>query len=172
MGSPRECTRILGLEGFRVERIEWAGDGLDAGVALGEADLLGANPTRPTPDAALRVDQRHAVRRPGQIVPRARLGIPQAPRASSTPAACIAADAAPFDPDPQPAARAIGLPLESFYAITVQTQNPSTLASRSHVSSLLCGNTERTPSAAPMASGIGFRCPGRRADRPPQERSA
>src|SRR5712691_13283170 len=26
MGSPRECTRILGLEGFRVETIEWAGD--------------------------------------------------------------------------------------------------------------------------------------------------
>jgi len=26
MGSPRECTRILGLEGFRVDTIEWAGD--------------------------------------------------------------------------------------------------------------------------------------------------
>ena len=25
MGSPRECTRILGLEHFRVERIEWDG---------------------------------------------------------------------------------------------------------------------------------------------------
>ena len=34
MGSPRECTRILGLEGFRVERIEWEGDGLDAGVCV------------------------------------------------------------------------------------------------------------------------------------------
>lgn len=26
MGSPRECTRILGLEGFRVETIEWDAD--------------------------------------------------------------------------------------------------------------------------------------------------
>jgi transposase len=34
MGSPRECTRILGLEGFRVERIEWEGDGPNAGVCV------------------------------------------------------------------------------------------------------------------------------------------
>jgi hypothetical protein len=27
MGSRRECTRILGLEGVRVEQIEWEGDG-------------------------------------------------------------------------------------------------------------------------------------------------
>ena len=27
MGSPRECTRILGLDGFRVERLEWEPDG-------------------------------------------------------------------------------------------------------------------------------------------------
>lgn len=26
MGSQRECTRILGLDGFRVERIEWESD--------------------------------------------------------------------------------------------------------------------------------------------------
>ena len=31
-GSLRECTRILGLEGFRVERIEWEGDRSNAGV--------------------------------------------------------------------------------------------------------------------------------------------
>ena len=30
MGSRRECTRILGLESFRVERIEWEADGPDA----------------------------------------------------------------------------------------------------------------------------------------------
>jgi transposase len=27
VGSRRECTRILGLEGFRVEAIEWAAEG-------------------------------------------------------------------------------------------------------------------------------------------------
>ncbi len=27
MGSQRECTRILGLEGFRVETIEWEAGG-------------------------------------------------------------------------------------------------------------------------------------------------
>src|SRR4030095_925136 len=31
VGSPRECTRILGLAGFRVERIEWEDEGPDAG---------------------------------------------------------------------------------------------------------------------------------------------
>ena len=34
MGSPRECTRILGLDRFRVERVEWEGDTPDAGVCV------------------------------------------------------------------------------------------------------------------------------------------
>ena len=34
MGSQRECTRILGLDGFRVERIEWDGDGPRAAVRV------------------------------------------------------------------------------------------------------------------------------------------
>ena len=34
MGSQRECTRILGLEGFRVERIEWEGDAPRAPVRI------------------------------------------------------------------------------------------------------------------------------------------
>ena len=34
MGSPRECTRILGLESFRVERVEWEGDTPDAAVCV------------------------------------------------------------------------------------------------------------------------------------------
>jgi hypothetical protein len=27
MGSPRECTRIPGREGYRVKRLQWAPDG-------------------------------------------------------------------------------------------------------------------------------------------------
>ena len=34
MGSQHECTRILGLDGFRVERIEWEGGGLGARVCV------------------------------------------------------------------------------------------------------------------------------------------
>ena len=34
MGSSRECTRSLGLESFRVERVEWEGDTSDAGVCV------------------------------------------------------------------------------------------------------------------------------------------
>jgi len=34
MGSRRECTRILGLEGFRVEAIMWDRDGPNARVQI------------------------------------------------------------------------------------------------------------------------------------------
>ena len=34
MGSPRECTRILGLDGFRVERLEWEPDGVRTRVRI------------------------------------------------------------------------------------------------------------------------------------------
>src|ERR1700674_15205 len=34
MGSPRECTRILGLDGFRVERLEWETDGARTRVRI------------------------------------------------------------------------------------------------------------------------------------------
>ncbi len=34
MGSPRECTRILGLDGFRVERIEWESEEARASVRI------------------------------------------------------------------------------------------------------------------------------------------
>ena len=34
MGSPRECTRILGLEGFRVEQVDWEGATPGAGVCV------------------------------------------------------------------------------------------------------------------------------------------
>ena len=34
MGSPRECTRILGLNGFRVERLEWEMDGARTRVRI------------------------------------------------------------------------------------------------------------------------------------------
>jgi transposase len=34
MGSPRECTRIPGLEGYRVDRIEWEADGPRARVRI------------------------------------------------------------------------------------------------------------------------------------------
>jgi hypothetical protein len=34
MGSQRECTRILGLDGFRVERLEWGAAGLRAHLRI------------------------------------------------------------------------------------------------------------------------------------------
>ena len=54
--------------------------------------------------------------------------------------------------------------------IPLKTQNPSTLASRSHVSSLLCRNTERTPSDLQMTSGIASPM-SRPPSRPPTPRA-
>ena len=34
MGSLRECTRILGLDGYRVERLEWEAEGPRARVRI------------------------------------------------------------------------------------------------------------------------------------------
>ena len=49
-----------------------------------------------------------------------------------------------------------GIPLDPLDLKTLQTQNPSTLARRSHVSSLLCGNTERTPSGFRWPNGVAL----------------
>ena len=40
MGSRRECTRILGLEGFRVETITWDGEGLGLPMAIARRSTL------------------------------------------------------------------------------------------------------------------------------------
>ena len=40
-------------------------------LRIREVDPLGANTTASTPDAPLRIDERHAMRGPGHIVPRA-----------------------------------------------------------------------------------------------------
>jgi hypothetical protein len=34
MGSQRECTRILGLEGFRVKTIDWEAEGHGARILI------------------------------------------------------------------------------------------------------------------------------------------
>src|SRR5439155_3008725 len=140
-------------------------------VALRKRDPLGADSARTTRDATQGIDQGDSVLRPRQIVPGPLLDVSHAPCGSSTPRTFVAPDPAAVDPDPHPRPRAVRFPLKPFDAKPVETQNPSTLARRSHVSSLLCGNTERTPSGLPMASGIAVSLfierPGRRADRPP-----
>jgi hypothetical protein len=129
----------------------------DAGVAVGERD------------ASVRMPQvRHRTRRCAYtsvtgcsaqrgIVPRPFLGIPHPPCASSTPRTFIASDPAASGPDPQPSAWSVRVPFESVDAIPMQAQNPSTLARRSHVSALLCRNTERTPSTVRWRVGWRYR---------------
>jgi hypothetical protein len=92
---------------------------------------------------------------PRQVIPRPLLVIPYASRPVSTFGTFVAPDALALNPDPHPRARSVRFPLDSVNAKPLKTQNPSTLAWRSHMSSLLCGNTERSSDCA-MASGIAF----------------
>jgi hypothetical protein len=125
-------------------------------VALGKRDPLRANPAGRTPDAALPIHQGHPMLGPRQVISRPLLGIPYAPRPASTFGTFVAPDAVALNPDPHPRARSVRFPLDSVNAKPLKIQNPSTLAWRSHMSSLLCGNTERTSSDCSMASGIAF----------------
>src|SRR5205085_9633291 len=78
------------------------------------------------------------------------------PCPAATARAFIATDASPFNPYAHARVRCVSLPLDPLDPQSLPPQNPSTLARRSPVSSLLCGNTERTPSGFPMPSGVAL----------------
>jgi hypothetical protein len=143
----------------------------DASLRIGERYLLRPDAARPTVHTPLLIDQGHAMLGPRHVIPGPLSAIPYVPRPSSTARAFIAADTAPLNADSHRRAGPVRLPLHRLDPKALQTQNPSTLARRSHMSSLVCSNTERTPSDLPMDTGIAFPCqakhPGRRAGRPP-----
>src|SRR5947207_10302029 len=114
----------------------------DAGVAFGERDPLGADAAGSTPDAALRIDQGHAVLGPRQIVPRPLLGIPDPPRPSATRGTWIAANPAAFDPDPH--TRAVP-PLPTRAVQHDTRQGPESEYARAAIPSVLpcCGHIKR-----------------------------
>jgi len=82
---------------------------------------------------------------------------------SPAPAACEPTDAASLNPNHQ--ATALDF-VQRHDPTSRQAQNPRTIASRSHPSSLAVSTSERTPSNSGWPGGIASRCPGRRADRP------
>jgi hypothetical protein len=141
----------------------------DARFGVGELDALGANPAGPTHEAALRIDERDMMRRPRQVVPRPLSARSHATRASTTATTGV----------PAHARRSIRIVsrLSSASSI-VTTRNPD--KPRIHVQSrrdptgppLLVAHQERTPSHSGWPRGIALLRPGRRADRPPQVRSA
>src|SRR5262249_54571624 len=62
----------------------------DTRLRVGEFDALGADPTRPADNPSLRIDQRHVMRGPREVIPRAIPRRPNAARSSATAAAGVA----------------------------------------------------------------------------------
>ena len=141
---------------------------LDARLRIGELDAFGANAARATHDAPLRVDERDGMRRLRQVI-RPVATRSDATGSSTTPAAGVPADPASLNTNQQPPGLTFVHRHDPKYR---QPQNPRTIASRSHGLPLLVAHQERTPSTSGWPRGIALRHPDRRADGPPQQRSA
>jgi len=115
----------------------------DPCLRVRKREALGPDAARRTAHPPLAIDQRDPVLGPRQVVPRPSLRITHAPRPPFTPGTFVAADPAPFDGDPQPRAWPLTVPLHPLDAVPLETENPSRLALRSHVSSMLCGILSR-----------------------------
>jgi hypothetical protein len=114
----------------------------DARFGVGELDALGADPAGPTREAALRIDERDMMRRPRQVVPRTIAARSHAVRASTTATAGVPTHATTFNPNRQPAALRL---VHRHHPKPRQAQNPRTIATRSHRSSLVgCTSRENT----------------------------
>src|SRR5439155_18042022 len=98
-----------------------------------ELDALGPDPARPTNETPLRVDERHVVRRPRQILPGPLPSRSHPAGASSTAAAGVAAYATPLDPNHQATALCL---VHCHDPKSRESENPRTIPSRSHRSSL------------------------------------
>jgi hypothetical protein len=141
--------RVTGRHRLTVDADLLSQPSRDARLRIGELDPLGADAAVATDDPALAIEERHVMRRPGQVVPGSIAGRPHASGAPPTAAARVAPDAAPLNPNHQPAVRFF---LHHHHAKSRQTENPRTIALRSHLSSpLLVANQERRPPNFRMA---------------------
>lgn len=114
----------------------------DPSLRIGELDALRSDPAVPTGDASLPIDECDVMRAPRQVVPRAIPTRAHARRASATSAAGVPSHAASLNPNHQAAALSF---VHRRHAKSRQTENPRTIASRSHPSSLVgCTSRENT----------------------------
>src|SRR6516165_3719357 len=120
-------------------------------MQVGKVHSLGPNATVATPEPPQRIPQRDWMLRPGQVVPGADLLVPHTTRPPVATRTDIVPQAPALDPNDE---TPIGFSLELDHSVCRQPQNPRTITQRSHPVLPLCRNSERTPSALPMASGI------------------
>ena len=137
----------------------------DARLGVRELDPLGSNPAAVSADAALLIDQRHGVCRPGQIIPGPLLHRPYPGGPSTTSTARISSTAS-HEVDPQSTRRLTVFTFDRRHPKTGQAQNPRTISPRSHASSLV-GSTSRENDTG-WSGAKWDRCPtSRPPSRPP-----
>jgi hypothetical protein len=142
-----------------------------AGLRIGELDPIGPDPTMPTLDPALRIHQRDRMRRPRQIVPSSIPHGSDAPRPAAAAAARVPADAATLDPNRQPTRPDLAVTLRRHGTKPRHPQDPRTIASRCHRSSLVVCTSREDDTGWSGARGVALT--SRPPSRPPtQLRSA
>src|SRR5262249_42007829 len=121
----------------------------DARLRTGKLDSLGANPTCPTNDPPLAIDERHVMRGPGQVVP-----CPFPRRSHPAGASAAAATSVPthttslnFNHE----ATALAF-VHRHDSKSRQPQDPRTIASRSHPSSLVVSTSRENTIQFRMAT--------------------
>src|SRR4051812_31210486 len=125
-------------------------------LRIGELDAFGADAALSTPDPSLPIHQRHWMRRPRHIVPRAVTRRSHTARASTTATASIASDPAALDADRQPAVDRVAVTLRRHHPKLRQPQNPRTIAPRSHRSSLVVRTSREDDTGWSGARGIAL----------------
>ena len=124
-----------------------------------------------TAQTPLRVDQRHRMRRPRHIVPRAITRRSDATGPATAAATDVRPQATPLEANRQPTVRTLAVALHAQHSEPWQSQNPRTIASRSHRSSLVVGTSREDDTGWSGARGIALTA--RSPSRPPsQQRSA
>ena len=125
----------------------------DARLRIRELTALGPNPTAATDDAALRINERHGMRCPRQIVPGALLHRPHAADPSTTSTAGVSPPVA-FQMHPKSSGPAVVRTLNVLTPEIRASPEPTSIAPRSHGSSLVGSTSERTTPGGPVPSGI------------------
>jgi hypothetical protein len=147
LGAPRFAPTdavahggVRGRHRLAVQPYELPQPPRDACPGISEGDPLGADTARPAVDPPLLIDEPDAVLGPGQVVPGPLRPVAHPPRPSTTARTLIGADASSFDRDPHADARRLALPGDHLDAKPLETQNLSTLSSRSHAPSRPCSH--------------------------------
>jgi hypothetical protein len=133
-----------------------------ARLRIRKLDPLRANAALAAADATLVVHHRDRMRGPGQVLPGPLFHIAHAAGAPATATARVPANPASLDADPERAVRGVTVTVYAHHPESRQAENPGTLSSRFHASSLVDCTSREDNTGWSGVSGIVVR-PVRRA---------